>query len=118
MWRRSLLEKKKQQVRRQNADLIFDWEHRFDEHEHHPRFNRFDQPHKEEQAEWISEMIGIRATTPKACSLHCCGNPRKWYKRITKQEARNLLSFKEQLLELEVPSLSNKIPNRFCSCCW
>lgn len=32
--------------------------------------------------------VGLHAATPKLCSCHGCGNPRKWFKEPTLQEQR------------------------------
>jgi len=34
---------------------------------------------------------GILANTPKPCSCHMCGNPRKFFKEKTVQEKRYLI---------------------------
>ena len=46
---------------------------------------------KKRQEEPDPKRVGKRAHTPKACSCHCCGNPRKFFKgkeKITMQERR------------------------------
>ena len=34
------------------------------------------------------KLIGIHATSPKICSCHMCGNPRKYWKEDTFQEKK------------------------------
>ena len=34
------------------------------------------------------KLVGIYATSPKTCSCHMCGNPRKYWKEDTFQEKR------------------------------
>jgi hypothetical protein len=39
------------------------------------------------------EQLGFIANTPHPCSRYCCGNPRKHFKEVTKQEKIHTLSF-------------------------
>ena len=32
--------------------------------------------------------VGLHASTPKICSCHGCGNPRKWFRQLTLQEQK------------------------------
>jgi len=33
-------------------------------------------------------VVGLHAATPKICSCHGCGNPRKWFRELTLQEQK------------------------------
>lgn len=46
-------------------------------------------------------QLGVVANTPTPCSCFGCGNPRKYFKTITTQEWKSLLSFYEQCEEVE-----------------
>jgi hypothetical protein len=48
--------------------------------------------HKADSTEWIRKS----ATTPCPCSNFCCGNPRKWFGEITRQEQVSLINQREQ----------------------
>jgi len=37
------------------------------------------------------------AVTPHPCSSYCCGNPRRWFKQVTRQEQAALIDQREQL---------------------
>jgi len=39
--------------------------------------------------------LGIATNTPKLCSCHMCGNPRRYYKELTLGEKRSDQSFDE-----------------------
>jgi len=32
--------------------------------------------------------VGLHAGTPKICSCHMCGNPRRWFRELTLQEQK------------------------------
>ena len=57
---------------------------------------------------WISDYFSITdkfnyvANTPCRCSCNMCGNPRKYFGKITKQEINSLLNFMEQCKESDI----------------
>jgi hypothetical protein len=39
--------------------------------------------------EWIDgRRLGMTVASPHPCSGPCCGNPRKWFNELTRQEKR------------------------------
>lgn len=57
-----------------------------------------------EQSEMDGRRLGILIATPQLCSCSGCGNPRRhaWFKgeRLTVQERRGLVQYKEQVEEV------------------
>jgi len=43
----------------------------------------------DDSGEWDSRTIGMRSHSPKWCSCHMCGNPRKYYNEQTLQERKH-----------------------------
>jgi hypothetical protein len=50
--------------------------------------------HAEDRTGWIRRS----AVTPHPCSNFCCGNPRKWFGDLTRQEMISLINQREQTL--------------------
>lgn len=50
----------------------------------------FSEPYIRWSEESIESIIRKNAITPHSCSSYCCGNPRKWFGKITHQEAKFL----------------------------
>lgn len=69
------------------------------------RYKRFWNNLSQHDKEWwasqnkkiLDTHIGIMTTTPCRCSCLICGNPRKYFKKITKQEILSLIKFKEEI---------------------
>lgn len=43
---------------------------------------------------------GSVVDTPCSCSCWMCGNPRRYFKQLTKQEELNILDYNEQVREI------------------
>ena len=41
-----------------------------------------------EHPDWVKSTFGAYRKTRVFCSRPCCGNPRKWYNKVTMQERR------------------------------
>jgi len=52
-----------------------------------------------------SKRIGVLANTPKVCSCFMCGNPRKFWKKITLQEEKSIIKEREGILEYNLYGL-------------
>lgn len=48
--------------------------------------------HEDDRTAWIRKA----AVTPHPCSSYCCGNPRKWFGSVTRQEQVADLNYKDQ----------------------
>jgi hypothetical protein len=46
------------------------------------------------------KQLGKLLHTTQLCSCNMCGNPRKYFNRLTLEEIKNKISFKEYLLEI------------------
>jgi hypothetical protein len=53
-----------------------------------------------------------RARTPAMCSCMMCGNPRRWFGAVTRQEKRSLDQLEYQLRELGEMGFSMPVPGR------
>jgi hypothetical protein len=49
--------------------------------------------------EWRDIYARKRWRTPQACSCQGCGNPRKWYNRVTRKEAASEMDYYTTLFE-------------------
>jgi hypothetical protein len=41
-----------------------------------------------DSSSWCKASLGIAVNTPKNCSCYMCGNPRKHWKEVTRQELK------------------------------
>lgn len=48
------------------------------------------------EIEEVRSRAKKRASHPQCCSLSCCGNPRKWWKTVTRQEERAELRSRDE----------------------
>ncbi len=48
----------------------------------------------------FNKKVSKLAETPKPCSCHMCGNPRKWFKEKSLKEKKIINYFKESLDDL------------------
>lgn len=57
---------------------------------------------KRRQYYWIytPRYAGLYIDTPKPCSCPMCGNPRKWWNEVTRQEMKSNIDFRNQLDEI------------------
>lgn len=46
------------------------------------------------------KKLGRLVNTPKACSCACCGNPRKFFKALTKAEKVSNIKYKDMMREV------------------
>ena len=44
--------------------------------------------HRDDVTHKNDKIVGKHVRTPKVCSDHCCGNPRKFHNEKTRQEVR------------------------------